>query len=240
MFVIHTFEPDYMIEKTKRVHDQYGYRYFKLKPHGDFEKDNYVITKIKEEIAGESHIYIDPNFGLDMEIDEVVDYLNKLHKVGLELCEDPFDKSWEDFHYVKERTPVKIMADCKARTISDVVDIAAADAAEVVNIHANWAGGFKPALNKAMVGANYGIQTMVGSTFYTGVGVAAYKILSAALPGDMPCEQESAAECTTEFVVKKEFDVVDGCSLIPDSPGLGVEVIPEKLEALVSEKVVIE
>lgn len=243
MDVIRTDEPDIMAKTALEFQRQRHTRYFKLKPNGEMEKDYETIRKIRELTLPGSHIFIDPNYALkEQHPDAVVKYLNRLHELGLEVCEDPIKTDWATFRYIKERTKVKIMIDECARSPESIMAIANAGCADLINIHANWAGGFQRALLKAGIAAVGGIECLVGSTFLLGMGVAGYRILTSLLPGNLAiCEQENAVYCCQGFtVVKKEYEEVDGASLIPDTPGLGVDVDMDKLEQVTFETVNVE
>ncbi len=240
MIVVHTDTPDAMAEKAERYFKAEGFRFYKLKPNADLEKDRESMIKIQEKIPVKCRFYIDPNYALKMSPDEVVEYLEKLKKYGLEVCEDPLKCDFETYRYIQERTEVRIMLDDPARTLSNILDIIKTKCVRQINIHANWGGGFQTAVRKAALAAVGGIEAMVGSSIYLGIGNAAYRIIASVLPGVLPCEQASACLYTDDAVVEKEFVVKDGLIKLPDKPGLGVEVNRDRLEAVTLEKMVIE
>lgn len=239
MPVIYTASVEEMVEQARSRFAEYGYRFFKLKPSGILDHDREVISRIRETTDPGVSIYIDPNYGLEMTPSEVIEYLNDLHRVGLEVCEDPVRGNLETYRSIQECTPVRLMLDQSARTLGDVLDIVNARCCQQINIHANWTSGFNGALRLANLAAVGGIECLIGSTIYLGIGNAACEILSGVLPGNCPCEQITAANYVGNAVVKEEFPTEDGKIYFPDKPGLGVEVDDERLEEATVRTVVL-
>ncbi|MHC4871135.1 MAG: mandelate racemase/muconate lactonizing enzyme family protein [Planctomycetota bacterium] len=236
--VIHVQTPDEMSDEILEDYKKDGVRYFKLKPNGNLELDKETLIKINEKLPEKVHIYEDPNYALQVDgIEGTIEYLNEMHKYGLEVCEDPIKATFEEYKKIKESTPVKLMLDEPARSPERVMEIVRLGCADIVNIHANWSGGFRPGLLKAQLAAVGNIGTMIGSSNYMGIGCTAYQTLSSVLPIDMPCEQSSAKK---RSLVKEEYTLKDGKLIIPDKPGLGIEVDMEKLESCVVEKIEID
>lgn len=236
MPVIYTADPEVMSDKAREWHKRYGFRYFKLKPNGNAEKDEATLRKVREKTSREVTVFADPNYALNTDADGVVTYLNHLAPHGLAMCEDPIDADFKTYAEIRRRSKVPLMIDHHARTDKDVFDMANTRAADAINIHANWAGGFQPALRRAHLAALGGISVMIGSTHYLGVGAAAYQILSSLMPGDMPCEQVNVEVYGGKGIVKNPFEIRDGKILIEDRPGIGVEPNFEELQSRCQRK----
>lgn len=233
--VVHVKSPEDMAEQVARTFKEERIRYYKLKPIGAFEEDRETLVKIREKTGGKVHVFSDPNYALKVNgPDEAIAYLKEMGKHGLEVCEDPIKADFEVYKHIKDNSPVKLMLDDPVRTFDEVFEVVKIRCADQINIHANWSGGFQAGIRKANVAALAGIGTMVGSTRYVGIGCAAYQILSSVLPIDVPCEQSGPTQYS---VVKEPFEMVDGNYIIPDKPGLGVEVDLEKLESVTVETV---
>lgn len=232
MPVIHTDTPEKMAAKAAEQHCRYGFVYFKLKPIGTLEGDVETLQRMREKMGNHIHYYMDANYALKIsEPDMIVKYLNKLEPLGLKVYEDPIQAPYSAYRYIREQTRVKLMIDEKARTLNAVLEVMREKCADMVNIHANWAGGFRSALRKAYLADLGGMATMVGSTTYLGPGAAAYQILSSILPRETPCEQifddvDGYRLAVEPFVLK------DGKYMMPDAPGLGVNVQTDIIEEL--------
>jgi len=227
-----------MAENALAEHRRYGIRYFKLKPIGDPDSDIETLRRMREAMGPDVRYYMDANYALQItDPDKIVDYMNDLHALGLEVYEDPVDAEFAVYRYIRERTSVRLMLDDKARTPAAVLDIVREKCADQINVHANWASGFQPALRKAALAWMGGMPTMVGSTYYLGPGSAAYQILSSVLPGNVPCEQKFSAHSKRGVsAVRNPFDLRDGKYTIADRPGLGVDVDMEIVDDLTVRK----
>lgn len=233
ILVIHTKSPEDMAEEANEEHRRFGIRYFKLKPIGNLEGDEATVRLMHEKMGDAIEIYADANYALQIsDPDEIVKYLNTLHRYGLTVYEDPIEADLDTYRYINDRTPVRLMIDAEARTPEAVMAIIQKKAASQINIHANWSAGFWPGLRKAQLAALGGMPTMVGSTYYLGPGSAAYQILSAALPLVAPCEQQFMGTRGSDYSIVEPFELKGGDYHLPDKPGLGIEIDTEKLASL--------
>lgn len=240
MPVVYTADPEIMSAKAREWHRQYGFRYFKLKPNGNAEQDEETLRKIREKTAPDVSIFEDPNFALAMTPDEVVAYLNRLADSGLRMCEDPLDVGLDVYAGMRRRCRVPLMIDYRSKSEEDILRIVNAKAADAINIHADWAGGFQPGLRRANLAALGGMGVMIGSNLHLDIATAAYQILASIVPGDLPCEQLPLEVYGGTGIVKNTFEIREGKIFIPDRPGLGVAVDCERLAAATLRKTVVE
>lgn len=239
--VIHTGTPAEMAAKAAGLYRKWGIRYFKLKPIGEREADIETLTLMRRETGPEVRYYMDANYGLKIsDPDEIISYMDELHELGLVTYEDPVRADFDTLRYIRERTRVRIMIDELARTPAAILDILRARCADEINIHANWAGGFQPALAKARLAWLGGMPCMIGSTGYLGPGAAAYITLSSVLPAEGLCEETFSETWGRRSLVAEPYEMKDGRWVIPDRPGLGVEPDMEAVEAITARKEIIE
>lgn len=240
MAVVHTDTPDNMAQRARCYFDMGGHHWFKLKPNGNAEADMETMAKIRERTRPDVRFFMDANYGLKMDPDAVVRYINALAPHGLAVYEDPVDVDLPTYRWIQDRINVRLMLDARAKTPAAVLEVVKHRAAQAINIHADWASGFAPALTKARIARLGGMETLIGSTFYCGFGSAAYQILAAAIPGWHLCEQTNAAEDVKRIAVKREYPTVDGRIHLSDAAGLGVEVDHHALESMTIQQVTIQ
>jgi L-alanine-DL-glutamate epimerase-like enolase superfamily enzyme len=232
MPVVFRDTPDRMADRAAELHARFGFRYFKLKPAGTWEEDVETLAKMRERMGPEVRYCADANYSLKVEgIANIARYMDDLHALGLEIYEDPIPVDLATYRELRERTQVRIMIDEHARTAEDVMRIVQERAADQINIHANWAGGFRPAIRKAQIARLGGMLAMIGSVSYLGPGAAAYQTL-ASVVGDAPCEQ-----CFNDAVgrgpqVGTSYPLRDGKYFIADAPGLGFDPNMDMVESL--------
>jgi len=242
MPLLYRESPEITVERAREAYAAGGYLWFKLKPSCDLELDRMTMRLIREQVDPMIQFYIDPNYSLPVDPDFIVHYLNSLHEVGLRVCEDPIDAELDFYREIQTRTAVEIMIDEKARTLSNVRQIGEAKCTRRINIHANWAGGFVQGLQRAQLAATYGMQAIIGSVRYLGIGTAAYQTMASLLPNAYlsPCEQVNDTALVKHTVVKERYQTRDGKIHIPSTPGLGIDIDHAMLEKLTLKKVVIE
>ena len=238
--VIHMDAPEAMAETCAERYRKFGIRYFKLKPIGEPEADERTLRLIREKTGPEVRFTLDANYALKVtDLDEAAKYMDRLAELGLEVYEDPLPFDVDAYRYLNDRTRVRIMVDEYARTPEAVLRIVETRCADQINIHANWAGGFQPALRKAALAALGGLPCMIGSTKYLGPGAAAYMTLCSCLPLEGQCEQGFSDYLGWTSVIEEPYALRDGQYFIPDKPGLGVEVKTDAVEALTVRKEVV-
>jgi L-alanine-DL-glutamate epimerase-like enolase superfamily enzyme len=230
MPVVHTDTPDGMADRALDYCRLGGYQWYKLKPSADIEQDRQTMIRIREKVGQDVRFFVDPNYALKTDAQGAIQYINALAPHGI-------DTDWAGYRRIQEGIEVHLMLDDKARTPEAVLAIVNERCAKVINIHANWASGFAPAIHKARVAALGGLDTIIGSTFYTGPGAAAYQTLAAVIPGRHICEQTNASDDVKRVAVTKEYACVNGKIQIPDAPGLGIEIDREALDAMTQETV---
>lgn len=235
--VVHTAPPSEMVAIAREYHAASGYRWLKLKPNCDVDADRETMVRIRQEVEPAMRFIIDPNESLKMDPQGVVDYINALAPHGLEICEDPIRTDWKTWAWMQQHTDVALMLDGPARTPGNVLDIVKHRCGRLINIHANWAGGFQAAIHKAHIAQLGGVETYIGSTYYSGIGTAAYQTLSAVIPGRHLCEQTNNSEDICQLAIRQEYTCRDGRIHIPDAPGLGVKVDDDMLDALTIEQI---
>lgn len=239
MPVVHTDHVAGMVERAMDYHRMGGYRLFKLKPIGDAEQDHEVMVKIQEKLGADVRFFVDPNYSLKTDAQVAVDYILKLAEAGLDTIEDPIDCDWQTYRWIQDRIPVRLMIDGKARTSLGVLEIITHQCARAINIHANWASGFAPAIQKANLAALGGLDTIIGSTYYLGFGVAAYQTLAAVIPTRHICEQTNISDDIKRIGVKLQYETHEGRIKISTGPGLGVEPDWPAIDAMTEKSLII-
>ena len=202
-----------------------GYRRVKLKigPGWDVEP----VRAVRERF-GDAVLQVDAN-GSYTPADQ--EHLAALDDFGLALIEQPFAEDELLAHAElarRLRTPI-----CLDESITSAAAAATAialGATAVVNVKAARVGGYLEARRVHDVCAAAGVPVWCGGMLETGLGRAANVALAAlpnfTLPGDLAAsDRYYRQDLTAPFVLE------GGRLAVPTGPGLGVEVIPEVLDA---------
>ncbi|MGW2445780.1 o-succinylbenzoate synthase [Streptomyces sp. NPDC001675] len=208
-----------------------GYRRIKLKiqPGWDVEP----VRVVRERYGDEVLLQVDANTAYTRADTR---HLAELDPFGLLLIEQPLDEEDIAGHAALARsirTPVCL--DESITSARSAADAIAAGACRIVNIKPGRVGGYLEARRIHDVCAAHGVPVWCGGMLETGIGRAANVALASlphfTLPGDTSASgRYYATDVTAPFVLE------DGYLAVPEGPGIGVEPLPDELEAVTAEK----
>lgn len=201
-----------------------GFRVIKLKGGRNVIEDVKRIELIRDKVSREFPIRLDANAGY-VSYDQVILPLVRAQQLGLNELEQPlgrFDLNGMRRLATELHTPV--IADESVFFAHDATNVIRVEAADVINIKVQKAGGLFPAIRIDHVAIASKIGVLVGALQETGIGTAASLHLAAACK-TMSC----ASDCRTHLVfehtlLRNELVVKDGTARVPEGPGLGIEV----------------
>jgi muconate cycloisomerase len=133
------------------------------------------------------------------------------------------------------------MADESAWTSQDILELVDHKAAACISCYVTKPGGLYRARQQADLADSLGLYCDIGGSIESGIGNAANLHLGAAiriarLPSVCPVSKPAGSKGPDiagcyylDDIVTEPFGYHDGAVLVPNGPGLGVEVDPEKL-----------
>ena len=142
---------------------------------------------------------------------------------------------------VAERINTPVMADESAWTCHDILELIEHKAAACISCYVTKPGGLYRAKQQADLAEALGLYCDIGGSIESGIGNAANLHLGAAtriatLPSVCPTSKPAGSKGPAiagcyylDDVVTQPFGYENGAVLVPDGPGLGVEVDLEKL-----------
>lgn len=211
-------------------------RAFKPKIGGIPEKDADRLRAIREAVGPGVSIRADANRGYSPDEAILLCRLAEKYGVGLELLEQPVEAhDLPGLARVRGAVDVLIEADESCFSVHDARAIVRAGAADVLNIKIAKAGGLAPALAISRIAEEAGLQSVLGTSFGTGVTIAAKLHLASAV------HAFTGAVEFTELglhgpLLEGEWDRklalpldADGCLPVPAGPGLGVELDADQI-----------
>ena len=211
----------------------------KCKTGLDPERDVELVRRLRETLGSAVKIRVDGNEGYRT-IAEAIAVTRRQEEYDLLLCEQPVAGA-EGLARVAERIESPVMADESAWTVHDILELYDLRAAECFSCYVTKPGGLHRARQQAELAAALGIYCDIGGSIELGIGNAANLHLGAALPNAIlpsvcPVTKPAGADGPEiagiyylDDVVTEPFRFEDGKVLVPDGPGLGVEVDVEKL-----------
>ncbi|MFN2490703.1 MAG: mandelate racemase/muconate lactonizing enzyme family protein [Actinomycetota bacterium] len=216
-----------------------GIRTIKVKTGLDAERDVRLVRRLRERLAEGVQIRVDANEGYPTISEAVRTTQRMIDEAAIFLCEQPVAGA-RALAAVARRISIPVMADESAWTLQDIVELASLEAAEAFSLYVTKPGGLFRARQQAEAAAALGFMCDIGGSIEMGIGNAANLHLGAATPiASLPsvcpvsapehASRGIAGNYYTDDIVRDPFVLKDGSVLVPEGPGLGVEVAEDKL-----------
>jgi len=198
-----------------------GYRYFKIKVHGDIEEDLARVKAIRARLGRGAHLTIDANQSYSPKA--AIHAINRMAEFGLDLVEQPVPREdLKGLELVTRSVPVVVEADEGAGTLDEIKTLVSNRIVDAVSLKLPKLGGIRNALAAARICEVGHVQCRLGAHVGTRLLNAHAISLAAVLPGmNYACE-------VGEFMRMYDdpftgIEVAHGKIAVPDRPGCGVE-----------------
>ena len=222
-------EPQIMAEKALAIVKQ-GVKCVKVKVGRSVVGDVELIRMVREKIGKAPRIRIDANQGWTP--NDAVRALKGMDIYDVEFCEQPVKAwDWDGLRFVRERSPIAIMADEGVHSPHDAITAIRHNAADSINIKLMKTGGILHAVSIAHIADAAGLKCMVGCMNESRVALtaAAHVVCSQrnVLWADLDAFTEHAVDPVIGGIQLKE-----GIHHMPTTPGLGLDIDPAWLKTL--------
>ena len=230
------------VEEAQQVFDE-GITCIKIKVGIDPVRDVDLVKRISAAVP-KMRIRVDANQGYKS-WKEALQITKRMAEYGIWFMEQPVE-GLEPLARVAQATDVPIMADEGCWNSHELLRLIRHDACEMISCYYTKAGVFLK--TKALLSLAYtaGIQSDVNGSAEMGIGNAANLHVAAAkaavtIPGSIPVTQTAEGSRTRiaghsylDDIIDEPFVYRDGHLIVPDKPGLGVDVDLKKLESIAS------
>jgi len=222
--------PDDMAEHSFEYYNQ-GIRGIKAKIGSNPEWDVECLIAIREKLGPNISLRADANCGYTVK--EAIRFCKLVEKqnVDLEILEQPVAlQNIFGLKEVKNSTYIPIEADESAFSLTQVHHLLKNDAVDLINTKCAKALGILGVMQWASVAEAANIPIVIGTEWGTGVKIAAKLHLCAAIK-NTDCIVELTEMMIHELLLKEQLVLTDGYLDVPTTPGLGLELDEEKVEA---------
>lgn len=225
-------------EATAAVED--GVRTIKVKVGLDPIRDVAAVAEVRRTVGDGIDIVVDANQGYATP-KIAIDVLRRIADHGVRYAEQPVE-GLRSMARVAAAVDVPIMADESAWTPQDVLEIAAAGAADAISVYTTKPGGLLKAKKVAAVAEAAGLPCNVNGSAETGIGNAGNLHLACSTAAVteacvLPITTLAGAEQTKvagkfylDDIIREPFRFANGCLEVPHGPGLGVELDMDKVQ----------
>lgn len=216
-----------MIAEAERMMTRYGFRAFKVKCGVDRAKDRETLTALRKLTGPDVEIAIDCNQGYSSQ--DLLEMTPFFEDVNIALIEEPIPaRDGAGKRYCAERTRIPISGDDSCMSPDDVLDQLKLGAIRSVVIKC------------ARTGYTLSRQILaLAKSYYTPVhnGTQADMHIGTASAAHFACTYRAVhAHEISSFldasghVAREELRIENGNLLVPDGPGIGLTLDPEKLK----------
>ncbi len=203
-----------------------GYRRIKIKVKPGWDVN--AVEMVRDRF-GPVPLMVDANAAYRL---EDAGHLARLDPYGLMMIEQPLDyDDITDHAALQKRLGTPICLDESIHSVRAARDAISAGACRIINIKPGRVGGHGESLQLHDLCAAQGIPVWHGGMLESGIGRAHNLHLSSlpnfSLPGDVAASRRYYRPDLIEPPIEVR---PDGTILVPQGPGIGVDVVPERLD----------
>lgn len=207
----------------------HGFNTVKVKVGENERADIDLVRAVREAVGPHVKIRADANGAWT--IGTAKRQLRKLEPYDLEYIEQPLPLEDLAGHaHLRQACGTPVALDESAYTLQDVHEIIRNEAADMILLDPHEAGGLLPARKQAALCEAAGLPVTLHSGGELGVSLAAYLHFAVSVPNlslAIDCQYPNIA---TDLIATP-FDCSNGWLVPTDGPGLGVELVQEKIVA---------
>jgi L-alanine-DL-glutamate epimerase-like enolase superfamily enzyme len=221
------------LRRELRSHLERGFRGVKVRIGRGYAADLEVAAAAREAVGDDVHLMLDVG----------ASYLprpNVVEAIRLARQLEQFDPFWleEPLHpddlgghrHLRQATSIPIAAGENTRTIHEVKQFLDAEAVDIIQTDAIYAGGLLEQMEIGTMAAQAGVS-FAPHSWGGAVGLLASIHLCACLPGALVVEYSQAKNPLRDRMLVQPLSIEDGELVVPDAPGLGLELTPDLIEA---------
>ena len=220
--------PEEVAEQTRQlVADGFGTLYMKV---GFDEEDDLACVRAIREAAGPGpKIRVDANQSWNA--GEAIRIIRRMAEYDLEFVDQPvLMYNIDDLARVRTGVEVPIAAHESSWTMYEALSVIKRGAADVIHVDPRFDAGLVGARLTAGMAEAAGMPVVMHE--FSNLGVAQYAAiqLMAAVPNFTLANQGGLHLLDDDVIVGGVRRPVDGCLEVPDGPGIGVDLDPERVE----------
>jgi L-alanine-DL-glutamate epimerase-like enolase superfamily enzyme len=213
--------PQEMATQAQKLVDC-GYRYLKIKVHGDVGEDVARVAAIRRQVGDDIHLTIDANQSYSPK--DAVTALHRMADYRVDLVEQPVSANdLAGLALVTRAVPVMIEADESAGSLNEIFKLVTERVIDGVSLKIPKLGGLRNTLAAARLCEAGHIKYRLGAAVGSRLLAVQALHLACALPGvDYACELGEFDRLLDDPF--EGIEVMNGMLRLPDGPGSGVRL----------------
>ena len=199
-----------------------GYRYLKIKVHGEVTEDVARVRAIREQVGDGVHLTIDANQSYSVK--DAIAALTQMAEFGIELAEQPVAAGdLAGLKLVTDAVPMTVEADESAASLADVMQLVSNRVVDAVSLKIPKLGGLRNTLAAARICEAGDVRYRMGAAVGSRLLSAQAMHLAAALPQmDYACELGEFDRLLDDPF--EGIEIENGRLALPEGPGSGVSL----------------
>jgi L-alanine-DL-glutamate epimerase-like enolase superfamily enzyme len=216
-----------MVKEAQRLVNL-GFEVIKLKAGKDMEEEMKGLKGIRAALGSNVELRVDPNAGWSRR--DALSAAEIMTKYEVSYLEQPLPR-WdlEGLAMVRKQTGMQIMVDESVWDPHDVVRVAKAEAADIINIKITKTGGLTTALEVYNTAKAFGISCVIGTELESCVALGA-KLQIASAMEDLPYACEYTELAFQQLAINEQIKLDHGYLEVPKGNGLGVSPKLDSIE----------
>jgi L-alanine-DL-glutamate epimerase-like enolase superfamily enzyme len=179
--------PSEMAAAAQKLVNQ-GYRYLKIKVHGEIKQDVARVAAIRKQVGDDVHLTIDANQSYSAK--DAVAAILRMAEYDIDLVEQPVPvNDFEGLSFVTRTVPITVEADEAAGSLQEIYRLITCRAVDAVSLKIPKLGGLRNTVAAAHICHAGGIKYRLGAAVGSRLLSAHALHLACALPAiDYACE----------------------------------------------------
>lgn len=223
---------DFIVEEAHKMINR-GWKILKLKvgrenPLDDIE----ALKRVRQAVGPEIILRADANQAYNP--NDAMRVIAGMAEWDLEFMEQPCP-AWDlnGLAWVRKNSPIPIMVDESLKTvypIKNLAEIIRREVADYLSIYVCDSGGILNAKKMAALAEAFNMKGYIGGALESIIGVAAALHIASSSPAiSLGCENFGQYLLTDDIGVNK-IPMKEGCLVVPDGFGLGIEIDENKIK----------
>src|SRR5882672_4137527 len=211
--------PEEMAVQAQKLTDA-GYRYLKIKVHGEVNEDVARVRAIRLQVGDGVHLTIDANQSYSVE--DAIAALGGMAEYDIDLAEQPVAAGdLKGLKLVTESVPLPVEADESAASLADVIHLVSNRIVDAVSLKIPKLGGLRNTLTAARICEAGQVKYRMGAAVGSRLLSAQAMHLAACLPNmEYACELGEFARLLDDPF--EGIEIENGRLTLPEGPGSGV------------------
>jgi len=208
-----------------------GFKTLYIKVGMDEEEDIEFVKAMRESVGYKSNIKIRVDANQSWTPGQAIKMINRLEEYDLEFVDQPvLMYNLEGLARVRSAVNVPVASHESSWTFYEVLNVIKRGAADVIHIDPRWDAGFTGARITAGIAEAAGLPVLLHSYYELGIAQCAYMHLAASCPNFILANQSGYDSLIDDVIMGGRLEFKDGCMDLPEKPGIGVELDPQRME----------